>query len=43
MKNEKPVQPTEHQPDPDDVLRKLLAMPPQPKKAKAEKDKPATK
>jgi hypothetical protein len=29
--------------DPDDVLRKLLAMPPQPKKGKAEKDRPATK
>jgi hypothetical protein len=33
----------QQQPNPDDVLRRLLAMPPQPKKAKADKDKPATK
>lgn len=38
MKAEKPVQSTEQKEiNPDDVLRRLLAMPPQPKKGKQEK------
>ncbi len=42
MKTEKVAPPTEQAAtNSDDVLRRLLAMPPQPKKPKQGKDKPA--
>jgi hypothetical protein len=43
METGKTPQPVEQPLDPDDILRRLLAMPPQPKKGKAEKDKLASK